>query len=45
MSSTSQTAQEERPANLMALHETLKEMAARTMPVVVQGPVLVMRGK
>ena len=52
MSSTSQTAQEQRPANLAALHQRLQEMAASTKssvptprPVVVQGPVLVMRGK
>ena len=50
MSSICQTAQESRPANLSALYQTLKEMAARTKPatekpVVVQGPVIVIRGK
>ena len=54
MISTSQTAQEQRPANLAALHQTLKEMAASTKsaipttkerPVVIQGPVIVIRGK
>ena len=50
MISTPQTAQEQRPANLAALHQTLKEMSARTKPVterpvVVQGPVIVIRGK
>ncbi len=54
MSSTSQTVQEQRPANLAAnlsaLHQTLKEMAARMKPVaerpvIVQGPVIVIRGK
>ena len=58
MSSTCQTAQEQRPANLAAnltaLHQTLKEMAARTKSsipttkersVVLQGPVIVIKGK
>ena len=52
MSSTPQTAQEQRPANLTALQQTLKEMFARTKssipttrPVIVQGPVIVIRGK
>ena len=54
MSSISQPAQEQRPAALAALHQTLKEMAAGTkssiptakeMPVVIQGPVIVIRGK
>jgi hypothetical protein len=54
MSSTSQTAQERCPANLAALHQTLKEMFASTnasvptakeRPVVIQGPVIVIRGK
>ena len=54
MNSTCQTAQEQRPANLSAnltaLHQTLKEMAARTKPVTekpvaMQGPVIVIRGK
>ena len=52
MSSTPQTAQEQRPANLAALHQRLNEMAASTKssvptprPVVAQGPVLVVRGK
>ena len=50
MNTTCQTAQEQRPANLTALHQTLKEMFARTKsvterPVVVQGPVIVVRGK
>ena len=50
MTSTSQTAQ----TNLAALHRGLKEIAASTKssvpttkekPVVVQGPVLVVKGK
>ncbi len=54
MSTTCQNAQEQRPANLAAnftaLHQALKEMATRTKPaterpVIVQGPVLVIRGK
>ena len=54
MNSTSQTAQEKRPANLTALRQMLQEMAAsvKSSPatteersVVVQGPVLVVRGK
>ena len=52
MNSTSQTAQERRPANLAALHQRLREMAAGTKssvptpkPVVFQEPVLVVRGK
>jgi hypothetical protein len=54
MSSTCQTAQEQRPANLTVLNETLKEMFASTKssipttkerPVVIQGPVIVIRGK
>src|SRR5208337_1844883 len=54
MSSTSQTAQERCPANLAALHQTLKKMFASTKssgptakarPVVLQGPVIVIRGK
>jgi len=58
MSSTSPTAQEQRPANLAAnlsaLHQTLMEMFASTKsaipttkerPVVIQGPVIVIRGK
>ena len=54
MSSTFQTAQEQRPANLAALQETLREMfaatksaipTARERPVSVQGPVIVIRGK
>ncbi len=54
MSSISQPAQEQRPAALAALHQTLKEMAAGTKssiptakerPVVIQGPVIVIRGK
>jgi hypothetical protein len=58
MSSTCQTAQEQRPANLTAnltaLHQTLKEMFASTKsaipttkgrPLVIQGPVIVIRGK
>ena len=58
MNSTCQNAQEQRPAtlaaNLTALHQTLKEMFARTQssirttkekPVIVQGPVIVIRGK
>ena len=54
MSTTCQNAQEQRPANLAAnlsaLHQTLKEMATRTKPVterptIVQGPVIVIRGK
>jgi len=51
MNSTCQTAQDKRPANLAALHQTLREMfaatksAAKEKPVVIQGPVLVVRGK
>ena len=54
MISTSQTAQDQRPANLIALQQTLKEMFARTKssiptikerPVAMQGPVIVIRGK
>ncbi len=55
MTSTSPTiAQEQRPANLIGLQQTLKEMFARTKsliptpqekPVVVQGPVLMVKGK
>ena len=53
---TSQTAQEQRPANLAALHQKLNEMAehastkssastTKERPVVLQGPVLVIKGK
>ena len=55
MSSTCQTAQEQRPrSNLTALHQTLREMFASTKsaiptvkerPLVIQGPVIVIRGK
>ncbi len=50
MSSTSQHPQDQRPANLVALHAALEEIAAKTKPasekpVIVQGPVLVVRGK
>ena len=54
MSSDLQTAQSQRPANLTALHQTLREMSAATKssipttkerPVVIQGPVIVIRGK
>ena len=50
MSSTCQTTQEQKSANLAALQQTLREMAARTKPVteksvVLQGPVMVIRGK
>ena len=51
MSRIPQTAQEQRPANLAALQQYLKEMAAKVKPVskqklgVLQGPVLVIRGK
>jgi hypothetical protein len=52
MISTSPTAQEQRPANLAALYQTLNEIAASTKspvpkerPVIAQGPVLVIRGK
>jgi len=54
MTSTFQTAQEQRPANLAALHQRLQEMAAtskssapitKERPVVLQGPVIVIRGK
>ena len=51
MSSTCQTSQEQRPANLAALQQRLQEMAASTKPVtrersiVLQGPVIVIRGK
>jgi hypothetical protein len=49
---TSQTAQEQQSANLAALHQKLQEMfattkssATPTKPVVMQGPVIVVRGK
>ena len=50
MTSISPTAQEQRPANLAALQQRLQEIAAKTKPatekpVVMQGPVLVVRGK
>ena len=52
MTSTPQTAQEQRPANLAALQQKLQEIAANTKlpapkerPVVLQGPVIVIRGK
>ena len=58
MSITCPTAQEQRPANLTAnlaaLYQTLKEMAASTKsaipttkerPILDQGPVMVIRGK
>ena len=52
MSSTSQTPQERRPANLAALQQKLQEMAASTKspapttrPVIAHGPVIVVRGK
>ena len=51
MSSTPQTAQEQQPANLTALHQRLQEMVksliptTRDRPVVIQGPVIVIRGK
>jgi len=50
MSCTSQTAQEQRPANLTALHQKLQELAIRTKssvpkPVVAQGLVMVIKGK
>ncbi len=54
MSSTPQTAQEQRPANLAALRQRLQEMAASTIssapstkerPVVIQGPVIVIKGR
>ena len=52
MTSTSQAAQEQRPANLAVLYQRLQEMAASTKssaattrPVTLQGPVLVVRGK
>jgi hypothetical protein len=51
MNSTCQTAQEQQPANLAALQQTLREMfAIRTKPVtekpvVVHGPVMEIRGK
>ena len=51
MNCTSQTDQEQQSANLAALHQKLQELAASTRsttkekPVVVQGPVLVIRGK
>jgi len=49
MISTSQTIQDQ-PANLMALHQKLQEMATRTKssvprPVVAQGLVMVIKGK
>ncbi len=54
MISTPQTAQKQQPANLSALHQTLKEMFASTKSaipttkerlVAMQGPVIVIRGK
>ena len=54
MSDTPGKVQEERPANLTALHRQLEELAARTKPSSpltadrwkdIQGPVLVVRGK
>ena len=51
MSNASPNVEEKRPANLTALQHDLKEMAARTRPAskqrpgIVQGPVLVIRGK
>jgi hypothetical protein len=54
MSDTPGKVQEERPANLTALHRQLDELAARTEPSSpsvadrrkdIQGPVLVIRGK
>lgn len=54
MTSTPETAQEQRPANLAALRQTLQEMFARSKsaipttkerPVVLQGPMIVIRGK
>ena len=47
---TSQTAQDQQSANLAALHQKLQELAASTRSTVkerpvVQGPVLVIRGK
>jgi len=49
MKSTSQTVQDQ-PANLMALHQKLQEMATRTKssvtkPAVAQGLVMVIKGK
>jgi len=54
MSSASQPAREQRLANLAALYQSLKEVAAKTKlaaptarerAVVIQGLVLVVRGK
>lgn len=54
MSSTPQTAQEQRPANIAALRQLLQEMAANTKSsiptdkersAIVHGPVMVIRGK
>jgi hypothetical protein len=54
MNSTCQTTQEQHPANLAALHQTLREMFAATKsaiptirerPVGLHGPVIVIRGK
>jgi len=48
MTDNSQTAQEQRPANLAALHQGLNEIAKSTpqqKPIIVQGPVLVLKGK
>ncbi len=52
MSSTPQTVPEQRPANLAALHQSLNEMdasakssAPKERPVIVQGPMLAIRGK
>jgi len=53
MENTPQTAQDQRPANLAALHQSFKEMVAnrksptttKESPVPVQGPVLLVNGK
>ena len=48
MSSTCQPAQKQRPANLAAVQQTLREMFAATksaIPTTRAGPVIVIRGK
>jgi len=54
MRSNTPTVHDRRPANLAALQKSLNEMAAKTKPtdptatrkpVVIQGPVLVIKGK
>jgi hypothetical protein len=51
MTDNSQPAQEQHPANLAALQQRLQEIASspkstpQEKPVIVQGPVLVLKGK